>query len=47
MDSHADGESCSMWSDHNCRDHMSDDNNKQFLVVASGDFRHTMVSESY
>uniref|UniRef100_A0ACD5YRI0 Uncharacterized protein n=1 Tax=Avena sativa TaxID=4498 RepID=A0ACD5YRI0_AVESA len=34
-------ESCALWWDHYYSNHMSDDQ-KQFLVVASGDFRHSM-----
>jgi hypothetical protein len=35
-------ESCATWSEHYYWNHTSDDK-KQFLVVASGDFRHSMV----
>uniref|UniRef100_A0ACD5WJL2 Uncharacterized protein n=1 Tax=Avena sativa TaxID=4498 RepID=A0ACD5WJL2_AVESA len=34
-------ESCALWWEHYYSNHMSDDQ-KQFLVVASGDFRHSM-----
>jgi hypothetical protein len=38
-----DCESCATWSEHYYWNHTSDDK-KQFLVAASGDFRHSMVT---
>jgi hypothetical protein len=37
-----DCENCAMWREHYYWNHMSDEK-KQFLVVASGDFSHSLV----